>query len=354
MKMRMLRIKANCVREALDEARRLLGDDATVVQTRQYEVPVLFGLLKRRGVEILAAANTGEQIIPNPPVTPIPSAQPVSFTQVEREVVELRKTVEELMSGLAVTRKVEISPAVERLVRNGVPDTIAESILAGIDPENTGQVLGALANRIRCTGESRCGRGQARIALVGPTGVGKTTTAAKLAARYALAEKKRAALITLDTYRIGAVEQLSTYARILGIPLEVAMSPEDADALVAKHSDKEVIIIDTVGRSQRNKEQIGELSALLRAAGPTDVHLVLSASASSSSRSEAVASFGHLGVNHVIMTKLDECSRVGCILETAVTSLIPYSYVTYGQDVPDDISVAESERLAKLVWEGSL
>ena len=333
--------------EALAEARRRLGDQAAIIHTRQYDVPVLFGLLRRRSVEILAAdtSTAASALVTADNTTPM--------ANVERQVVEIRKTLEELMSGLAVARCVERPPAIERLVRNGVPETIVGSVLpdADIQPD---RALEAIADRIRCAGGLKCDRNQVRVALIGPTGVGKTTTAAKLAAQYSLMHKKKVALVTLDTYRIGAVEQLAAYARIMNVPMEVALSTEDSEALVAKHADKDLIIIDTVGRSQRNGEQISELDSFLKATQPTEVHLVLSASADSAARREAVTSFGRLGLDRLILTKLDECPQTGCILELAVTALLPFSYVTYGQDVPNDIAVADSNSLAMLVWEGAL
>ena len=336
------------MREALAEARRRLGDQAAIIHTRQCDVPMLFGLLRKRSVEILAADTSAAAASPPPTAgdnTPI--------ANVERQVVEIRKTLAELMSGLAVARRVERPPSVERLVRNGVPESIAESVLpdADIRPD---RALEAIAGRIRCAGGLKCGGRQVRVALIGPTGVGKTTTAAKLAAQFSLIHKKKVALVSLDTYRIGAVEQLATYARIMNVPMEVALSTEDGDALIAKHADKDLIIIDTVGRSQRNGGQISELDSFLKATQPTEVHLVLSASADSAARREAVTSFGRLGLDRLILTKLDECPQTGCILELAVTALIPFSYVTYGQDVPDDIAVAESTSLATFVWEGGL
>lgn len=337
------------MRDALAEARRLLGDDVAILHTRQFEEPGVFGLVKRRGVEILAAADEDA-----PATGPAPSAQPaatVEASRIESQVSEIREALSEVMSGLAVVRGRELSPVVERLVKNGVAESIAEGAMAGVE---LNQALDAIEGRIRCSGPIRCDNRQARVALVGPTGVGKTTTAAKLAAQYTLVHKKDVALISLDTYRVGAVEQLATFARILNVPLEVAMSVEDGDALVAKHADKDLIIIDTAGRSQRNKGHIEELMGFVRATRPTETHLVVSASADSAVRREAVESFGRMGIDRMIMTKLDECPKPGCILETAVTSLVPYSYVTYGQDVPDDIAIAESDRLAKYVWEAAL
>jgi flagellar biosynthesis protein FlhF len=160
-------------------------------------------------------------------------------------------------------------------------------------------------------------------------------------------------MLTLDTYRIGAVEQLATYARLLGIPLEVALSVDDVASLVASHADKDLILIDTIGRSQRSREQLAELARFLRAADPTEVHLAVSASSNAIAQTEAVGSFGVMSPGALVLTKLDECPQPGCVLGVASSSMLPFSYVTYGQDVPDDIAVARSESLAQLVWEGT-
>ena len=337
------------MRDALAEARRQLGDDAAILHAKRYEEPALFGLVKKQGVEVLLAVDDDA-----PDEHPVDSPASTQLHRVESQVTEVRKAISELMTGLAVVRRKELSPPVQRLVDNGVSESIAESVMSGVASDDKAAALTAITGRIRCSGGIECGKRQVRIALIGPTGVGKTTTAAKLAAEYSLVHKKSTALITLDTYRVGAVEQLATYARILNVPLEIAMRVEDVDALTAKHADKDLIVIDTVGRSQRSNEHISELAAFVKAARPTETHLVVAASADSAVRREAVDSFGRIGVDRIVMTKLDECPRPGCVLELAVTSLIPYSFVTYGQDVPDDIAVAENDWLAKFVWEGVL
>lgn len=345
--MRIVRIRASSLPEALAEARRQLGDSATVLHTRQAETAGCLGLIRKRNVELLAAVDDA---LPAP--VPAPRVAAGEIEQMTRELSDLRRIVANMDSRLATERPKEQSAILERLTRNGVSDPIAEVL----DAESKGdpaKVPALIARRIKCSGPIHAGPGQSRVALIGPTGVGKTTTVAKLAAESSLVQKKKVALLTLDTYRIGAVEQLATYARLLDVPLEVALSPEDATNLVASHADKDLILIDTTGRSQRSRDQVAELARFLRAADPTEVHLTVSASASPAAQSEAVSSFGIMSPSRIVLTKLDECPQAGCILGLASSSLLPFSYVTYGQDVPDDISAAQSESLAQLVWEGA-
>ena len=352
--MKMLKIKADNMSGALAEARRLLGEDAVVLHTKHYDEPSLFGLAKKESVEIIAAQNSPQsETTCSLPVIPENSGNVEEIRALGRQMDEIKRTLAELLSGTVVARPRERSNAVDRLVRNGVSESLAEMVLNGC-ADDQANVLRAISRRIRCTNGLDCRIGQQRVALVGPTGVGKTTTAAKIAAQYSIFHKKSTALITLDTYRIGAVEQLAAYARILNTPFEVALSIEDVDALVRKHSDKDLIIIDTVGRSQRNREHIAELGVFLKAARPTEVHLVLSGSADLVARKEAIESFSDLNADRMILTKLDECSQPGCVLELAAAGMMPFSFVTNGQDVPDDIAVANSESLAKYVWEGMI
>lgn len=323
--------------DALAQARRELGNEMKVLHSRQYEDPVLFGLASRQCVEILAAVDTRKCSIQ----TLIPEASVPNVSALE-DVVQ------------TAPAQAAISYIVERLVRNGVPMAVAEAVVFECKSvEDSSLILDVITRRIPVSGPLDCGHGQARVVLVGPTGVGKTTTAAKLAAQYSYTKKKKVALLTLDTYRIAAVEQLAAYARILEIPLEVALCPEDAAGLIAKHADKDLIIIDTVGRSQRSRDGIDELARFVRAADATEVHLVVSASTSPAAQQEVVDGFAILKPSRMLLTKLDECPQPGCILGLAAASLLPFSYIADGQDVPDDIAEADKRELAGLVWEGT-
>jgi flagellar biosynthesis protein FlhF len=178
-----------------------------------------------------------------------------------------------------------------------------------------------------------------------------------LAALYALGEKKKVALLTIDTYRIAAVEQLRIFAKIIGIPLEVVMSAPELERSIALHRDKDVLLIDTAGRSQRDTVQMEELAAYFAHGKQAAVHLVLSATASLQNLTDTVERFRPLDPESVIFTKLDESNAFGSILNTALQAHLPLSYLTTGQRVPEDIEVATPERVVDLIlnisqWQG--
>jgi len=187
------------------------------------------------------------------------------------------------------------------------------------------------------------------IALVGPTGVGKTTTIAKLAATFKLKHDKRVALITLDTYRIAAVDQLRTYAGIIGVPLHVVNGPAELNDAVARCDGYDVVLIDTAGRSQRNSDRLDELAACLDAAKPHEAHLVLSATCCERVLMETVERFGKVPTDRIIFTKLDEAVSFGSLLNVAKRVNKKLSYLTTGQEVPHQIEPTRADRLAGLM-----
>jgi flagellar biosynthesis protein FlhF len=192
------------------------------------------------------------------------------------------------------------------------------------------------------------------VALIGPTGVGKTTTIAKLAANLKLREKHRVGLITLDTYRIAAVDQLKRYADIIGSPLRVVNGVDDLREAMRAMSDVDFLLIDTAGRSPNDTLKLNELKSLLAAAEPDEVHLVLSTTASPECLQLAINRFADVRVDKIIFTKLDEAAHVGVVLNTLRKVNKGLSYITTGQDVPDDIEVGKGKRLAQLILGGSL
>ncbi|MCW5766963.1 MAG: hypothetical protein KIT68_13420, partial [Phycisphaeraceae bacterium] len=192
------------------------------------------------------------------------------------------------------------------------------------------------------------------IALIGPTGVGKTTTIAKLAATFRLRHGRKVALITSDTYRIAAVDQLRTYANIIGIPLSVVLTPAEMSAALQEHADADVILIDTAGRSPSDERRLAELRAFLHAASPHQTHLVLSSVASEAALLRTAERFSPLAPGMVIFTKLDEATNFGVLVNVARRTQARLSFITTGQEVPDDIEPSRPDRLARLVLDGAL
>ncbi len=187
------------------------------------------------------------------------------------------------------------------------------------------------------------------IALVGPTGVGKTTTVAKLAARLKLDMGQRVGLITADTYRIAAVEQLRTYAGIIGLPLEVVSTPAEMGQALERMKHLDAVVIDTAGRSPRSADRLDELAALLAVARPNETHLVLASTSSQRTLLHAAERFAGVETDRLIFTKLDEAVSYGGLLNVVAEIGRPVSYVTTGQEVPHQIEVCDAHRLAGLV-----
>lgn len=203
---------------------------------------------------------------------------------------------------------------------------------------------------IRCAPPISATTGNRRVvALIGPTGVGKTTTIAKLAANFRLRDGIRMGLVTVDTYRIAAVEQLRTYAEIIDLPMKVVTSPREMRRALDELNGLDLVLIDTAGRSPRDELKIQELKSLLAEAQVDEVHLVLSLVSSPKSLQAIAERFAPAGATAMILTKLDESVGMGSLLSVSRRIGLPISYLTTGQDVPDDIEHAEARRISRLV-----
>ncbi len=187
------------------------------------------------------------------------------------------------------------------------------------------------------------------IMLIGPTGVGKTTTIAKLAA-HAIREGKKTTIINLDTYRIGAVEQSRIYSRILGIPLSVVSSPRELKSTLSRAAEtRDLIFIDTAGRNPRDEQYIETLSEICETDVPIEVHLLISANSDDETMIDSYRYYRKLPVNYIAFTKVDEAVRFGSLYNILLTYQKPVAYITTGQNVPNDIEFARVDRLANLI-----
>ncbi len=192
------------------------------------------------------------------------------------------------------------------------------------------------------------------VFFIGPTGVGKTTTIAKIASMLKLSKKVKVALVTSDTYRIAAVEQLKTYANILGVPLKVVYSSEEVEAIMEELEKYDLVLIDTAGRSHNNKEQREDLHRLLEVVPEQEreVFLVLSATTKYRDLVKISQSYSEITKYSLIFTKLDETDAIGNIFNIRMLTGAPLSYMTWGQNVPDDIGKADAQKMAKQLLGG--
>jgi flagellar biosynthesis protein FlhF len=232
----------------------------------------------------------------------------------------------------------------DRLRGEGMPRSLDDASLV------MSRVAEFLEAEISVTGPITTDANKCRVvALVGPTGVGKTTTIAKLAANYRLREKRRVGLITVDTYRVAAVEQLRTYADIIDLPMEVVATPREMREAAQRMNHLDLVLMDTAGRSPRDEVRIQELKSMLAEAEPDEVHLVLSSTAGAKSLINTAERFADVGTTALLMTKLDEANSLGHLVSMVRSVPLPVSYLTDGQNVPDDIQVARAGAMAGML-----
>jgi len=282
----------------------------------------------------------------------------VEFERMQKEMNSIRQLLEHQMSGLMWQDMAQKDPQkavlINRLMALGLTEQIADQI-AGYIPAQLNeedawmQAKQFISQQINTTNNDII-RGGGVVALVGPTGVGKTTTIAKLAARFAqIHGADQVALISTDSFRIAGFEQLSTYGRIIGCQVKLANDAQALDALIQQYSQKKLILIDTAGMGQRDMRLAKHLTTLIsNARVRIKSYLVLSANTQQRVMQENVERFKKIPLAGCIYTKLDESLSIGEILSTSIQNGLPIGYLTDGQRVPEDIKVANAEKLVML------
>lgn len=369
--MRIKTFQADSMREVLRKVREELGENAVILDSRQVK-----GLLSRR-VEITAAVDEA----------PPKAHRAVGSFQKQmeayrrwkeqvlgegrgmegdwEEMARLREEVAALRRAMATTvRREEETPFSEPqhrwyklLLGRGVDRGIVERwLLEGGDGVDWGvheRVRACLTGWLGKVVFPRYrGEGAKVVAFVGPTGMGKTTCLQKLAVRHKLVRGCRVALVSADTYRIGAMEQMRSFSAIAGMPLKVAYSPEEVGEAVESFGDRDVILVDTPGENPGRKGGIEALEKLVREVGPDELHLVLAANAKEGDLMEAVRRFGVLPVSYLLFTKLDETLSPGTVVNIAYATGKVLSYLSDGPRIPEDLHTATPERLAGILLEG--
>ncbi|MDR3563786.1 MAG: flagellar biosynthesis protein FlhF [Negativicutes bacterium] len=357
---------ATNMQDAVSQVKNDLGREAVILHTRRYRKGGFLGFFARDMVEVMAALETpapvpAQERKVTAPSTMIPRTndEDAKITSLQMEISSMRKMVEQLITKMPRPEK-QHNPLYDTLLKNDVEATIAENLTQGLpteqsiignNPEIARQLLlERITNYLqRVEGITLADNVCKTVAFIGPTGVGKTTTIAKLAAHFALSLGHRVAMVTADTYRISAVEQLKTYAEIIDIPVEIVYTPDEMKAAIYRHRDKQLVLIDTAGRSPRNQYHLAELQALLAVDPYIETHLVLNTATKYSDALEIVNRFSVCSPQKFLFTKVDEAMNLGTILNLLYQFPATLSYITTGQNVPDDIELANPSKLANQI-----
>jgi flagellar biosynthesis protein FlhF len=392
--MKIKRFFAEDIRRALRQVRESLGPDAVILSnkpvdggvelvaamdydeaafikqqseniptlSRSYQqpesVPTLSRGYQQSSTPTPAQPDSGPRRTERPPAAQSPArvewSQDPTLVEMRREMQAMRRMMENQLSELTWNEMGSRQPLrrdlLRRLMALDLSPDICERLVSQLqDLENPDQAwrraLGLVAAEVPLAGDSLIEEGGV-IALVGPTGVGKTTTIAKLAARYVLRHGHRGlALVSTDSYRIGAQEQLNTYARILDVTVRSASTPEELNVTLNALADKRLVLVDTAGMSQRDVRLSEQLSLIDSGNRMVKRYLTLSSTTQQSALEQAAVAFGAEQISGCILTKVDEAASLGGAISAAIHNRIPLAFYTDGQKVPEDIHIAHANTL---------
>jgi flagellar biosynthesis protein FlhF len=385
--------------EAIMLAKEELGKDAIVMNIKTISPKGLYKLFRKPMVEITAALD--EQVnlnnekkdtlpeknikklnpniiydeIPDSPKTEAVNSDKENYTSaiekklnnlqdlIEKKLVENQEEIKE--EKVENKNLVIINLIYNQLIRNEVDEKYINQILGEVENKikNDATLDNVLANiyqkiilKLGQPQTIEIEEGKTKfVFFVGPTGVGKTTTIAKIASSLKLNEKAKIALLTSDTYRIAAVEQLRTYANILNIPMKVIYSTDEMKEIKEEYKDFDIVLIDTAGRSHKLKEQRDDIEKLIHSIDKEnrETYLVLSATTKYADMVKITEAYSTITEYRLIFTKLDETSSIGNILNIKMLTNAELSYTTWGQNVPDDIGKLDTQNTAKQLLGGS-
>jgi|SRR5690625_547162 len=355
--------------EAMQQIRTKLGKDAVILQSKKVKTGGFLGLFKKDQVEVIAALDTKpvqQQNIDERATKTESTIFEKSHPQVKEqqdivlEIKHLRKLLEQKNEHQEFNFNKSYQVLYDYLISQEIEQSIAKELITMLEKkyqDRSTVSIDTLIQNIRQWIEYRLeglsfsgiNPGTRIVQLIGPTGVGKTTTIAKLAAKTMMEMNKTVAFITTDTYRIAAIEQLKTYARILEVPIEVAYSLEDYKRAVDKLSSVDLIFVDTAGRNFRQSNYVDELTEYIEAKEQTEVFLVMALTAKYEDALFAFEQFSHIRHKKLIFTKVDETRQYGSLLNLSLKPGVDIAFLTNGQDVPHDIMTPSAKRISRLI-----
>lgn len=374
--MKVKKYTAATMPEAMKQVRKELGTGAVILNSKEVKHKGFLGLFKKSRIEVVAAHDpdpirpSNNQTIPNKvaDTSKREMKQDVSKSDSDNLVLEEIKQLKKMLHY--ATDETSHYPMNYRLVYEGLLAQEVEPILAkqlvdkvldkasDLGSENVGyrDIVDTLATVLKTDLSGFPYKGiedTKKIAqFVGPTGVGKTTTIAKIAAKCMLEDQKKVALITSDTYRIAAVEQLRTYAKILDVPMEVAYTADDFRQAFDKYANYDVILVDTAGRNFRDEQYIRQLKETTRPEWEMDTYLVLALTAKAEDITTIYNQFSQIGIKEVVFTKTDETRQYGSFLNISLGKQTGIAYATNGQDVPEDLLKLSPSLISDYIVDG--
>ncbi|WP_312097908.1 flagellar biosynthesis protein FlhF [Niallia sp.] len=380
--------------EAMKRIRAELGNDAVILHSKVIYTGGFLGLFKKRNIEVLAAIDPSISDMPIPQQTkkrevrnPVLIKEPTSNTKsfdhgsttrsmegkrvsdipdIVKQLEEINQNVQafgDISSNVSFSIPSPIKKVIKQLEKHEIDEAIKAKMVkelvakwyaAGenaVDEDVFKWAQQLLLTEISPYSFGEISLSKKYLNVIGPTGVGKTTTLAKIAANIILKQQKTVGFITTDTYRIGAIEQLKTYATILDVPLEVCYSMEDFEQATKKLENCDVILIDTAGRNFRNKKYVEDLMQVVDYKREMETLLVLSLTAKQKDLEEIYQQFSAIEIDSFVFTKLDETSSYGAMINLIVSCKKGVAYITTGQNVPDDIVPATPLELVNKIIE---
>ncbi len=366
--------------EAMKMIRNELGKDAVILNSKVVQKGGIFGFFTKKNIEVIAAVDP--QPIPKKQpvrkeiqeqkveIKPAPTVKTVEIQKTDDELLKEIKDLKEMLKGLSMNNgrdSFEHYPGplkdmnqflsdqeIELQLRKEIMGFLLEKWYVNKGEASFEQITNwgkeYLVNSMTPLSFGAIDFSKKYINVVGPTGVGKTTTLAKIAAQAVLKYEKKVAFITTDTYRIAAIDQLKTYAKILNVPMEVTYTLDDFAKAKEKFSNFDLILIDTAGRNFRNKQYVDDLKSIIGFDEDLETILVLALTSKYSDMLDIFEQFTSIKIDKFIFTKVDETSKYGTILNLILKNKIGVAYLTNGQNVPDDIFEASPESIANTIF----